>query len=96
MVNGAKVKNSVLRREVVLEPGVELENCLVMDSVVIRRGAKLKRAIVDRYNVIEKNSRIGFDLEADRARYTVTDSGIVVIPEAQHYELERTSFGEKT
>jgi len=96
LVNGAKVKNCVLRREVVLEPGVELENCLVMDSVVIRRGAKLKRAIVDRYNVIEKNARIGFDLEADRARYTVTDSGIVVIPEAKYYELERTSFGEKT
>ncbi len=96
LVNGAKVKNCVLRREVVLEPGVELENCLVMDSVVIRRGAKLKRTIIDRYNVIEKDARIGFDLEADRARYTVTDSGIVVVPEAQHYELERTSFGEKT
>lgn len=67
-----------------------------MDSVVIRRGAMLKRAIVDRYNVIEKDSRIGLDLEADRARYTVTGSGIVVVPEAQHYELERTSFGEKT
>jgi len=96
LLNGAKVKNSVLRREVVLEPGVELENCLVMDSVVIRRGARLKRVIIDRYNVIEKNARIGFDLEADRARYTVTGSGIVVIPEAQHYELERTSFGERT
>lgn len=92
LVHGARVNNSVLRREVVLEPGVELEDCIVMDSVVIRRGARLRRAIIDRYNVIEANERIGFDPQADRARYHVTESGIVVVPEAQPYELERTSF----
>ena len=58
-----------------------------MDSVVIRRSARPKRAIIDRHNVIE---------EADRARYTVTDSGIVVISKAWYYELERISLGEKT
>ena len=37
-----------------------------MDYTVIRRGSRLKRVIVDRYNVVEPNSRIGFDAAADR------------------------------
>nr|BAL55692.1 glucose-1-phosphate adenylyltransferase [uncultured Gammaproteobacteria bacterium]BAL57272.1 glucose-1-phosphate adenylyltransferase [uncultured Gammaproteobacteria bacterium] len=94
LIHGAKVKNSILRREVVLEPGVELDGCILMDNVIVKRGAKLRKAIVDRYNVIEAGATIGYDLEADRGRYHVTDSGIVVIPEAQPYATARTSFAE--
>lgn len=94
LIHGAVVKNSILRREVVLEPGVELDGCIIMDNVLIRRGAKLKKAIVDRYNVIEAGSQIGYDLEADRSRYHVTASGLVVIPEARAYVPARTSFAE--
>ncbi len=94
LINGATVRNSILRREVVLEPGVELDGCIIMDNVIIRRGAKLKKAIVDRYNVIEAGTRIGYDLEEDRSCYHVTDSGIVVVPEAPPYVPARTSFAE--
>lgn len=94
MINGATLRNTILRREVVLEPDVEIEDSIIMDYVVIKRGAKLRRVIVDRYNVIEENARIGFDAAEDRARYHVSDSGIVVIPAAHSYESARTSFGE--
>lgn len=94
LIHGARVKDSVLRREVVLEPGVELDGCIVMDNVIIRSGAKLKRVIVDRYNVIEAGAVIGHDLKADAKRYKLTPSGIVVVPEAQPYETARTSFSE--
>ncbi len=96
LIHGARVKDSVLRREVVLEPGVEVEGCVIMDNVTIRRGAKLRRVIVDRYNIIEAGARIGFDAEEDAQRYTVTPAGVVVVPEAQPYEMERTSFSEET
>ena len=90
----AKVKNSLLRREVVIETGAEVEDCILMDNVVIKKGAKLRRVIVDRFNVIEENSRIGFDAEEDKARFKITESGIVVIPEGMHTETARTSFSE--
>jgi glucose-1-phosphate adenylyltransferase len=80
VVNGARVKHSILRSEVVLEPDVELDNCIVMDYVLIQRGSRLKRVIVDRFNVIPAGSTIGYDARADSERYTVTDSGITVIP----------------
>jgi glucose-1-phosphate adenylyltransferase len=80
MVKGARIRNSILRREVIVEEDVELENCVIMDYTIIRRGSRLKRVIVDRYNDIAPNSRIGFDAAADRARYTVSEGGVVVVP----------------
>ena len=79
IVKGGRVRNSVLRREVVIEEDAELEDCIVMDNTVIGRGAKLRRVIVDRYNNIEPGTRIGYDVAADRSRYHVTDSGLVVV-----------------
>jgi glucose-1-phosphate adenylyltransferase len=80
-----------VRREVVLEDGVEIDNCIIMDHVLIRAGSKLKRVIVDRYNVIEHGERIGHDPGADRANRFVTESGIVVIPKGP-YTPEGTRF----
>lgn len=80
LVKGARIRNSILRREVIVEDDVEIEDCVIMDYAVIRRGARLKRVIVDRYNVIAPNTRIGFDAAADRARYVVSESGVVVVP----------------
>ena len=94
LICNAKVKNSVLRREVVIESGAEVVDCILMDNVVVKKGAKLRRCIVDRFNVIEENTRIGFDAEADKAQFNVTESGIVVLPEGRFKETERTSFSE--
>ena len=80
VVNGAKVRNSFIRHYVTLDPGVELEDCIVMDHVHIKQGARLRRVIIDRYNTVEAGALIGFDRVADAQRYHVTSSGIVVIP----------------
>lgn len=79
-VNGALIRNSIVGSDVLLEEGVELDQCLVMDSCVLRKGARLRRVIVDRYNVIDPGDCIGYDVAADRSRFIVTDSGIVAIP----------------
>ena len=81
IVNGAKVRNSILRREVVVEPGAEIEDCVIMDYTRIGAGAKLRHAIIDRHNVIAAGAHIGYDLERDRAAgYHVTPAGLVVVP----------------
>lgn len=83
VVNQATVRNSILRHEVILEEGVTLEDCIVMDYTRIRRGAKLRRVIVDRYNIIPVGARIGFDVDEDRRKYHVSPSGVVVVPAGQ-------------
>lgn len=82
LIRGAEVRNSIIRHEVLLEEDVVIEDSIVMDYCVIRRGARIRRAILDRYNVVEAGERIGHDPAADRARYPVTGSGIVVAPMA--------------
>jgi glucose-1-phosphate adenylyltransferase len=84
LVKGGRLRNSIIRREIVVEEDVELEDCIIMDYVVIRRGARLKRVIVDRYNTIPLGCRIGHDIEADRRRWFVTDSGIVVVSKGEY------------
>jgi glucose-1-phosphate adenylyltransferase len=80
LIRGAEVRNSVIRREVLLEKDVVVEDSIIMDYCVIRRGARVRRAIVDRYNVVGAGDHLGYDLDRDRTRAHVTDSGIVVLP----------------
>lgn len=87
LIKGARIRNSIVRREVFIEEDVELDECVIMDYAVLRKGARLRRVIVDRYNTIGAGDRIGYDADADRRRFTVTDSGIVVVPRGQGMDI---------
>jgi glucose-1-phosphate adenylyltransferase len=80
IVDGARLDHAMLRRSVVVEEGAVLDHCIVMERSSIGPGARLRRVIVDQDNAIPANERIGVDLERDRTRFTVTESGIVVVP----------------
>lgn len=79
----ARISNSIIRREAVIEEDVELQDCIIMDYVRIGRGTRLRRVIVDRHNLIEAGTRIGFDAAADRERFHVTEGGITVVPKGK-------------
>jgi glucose-1-phosphate adenylyltransferase len=89
VVDGARISNSILRRESVIEPDAELEDCIIMDYVRVRSGARLRRVIVDRHNIIAPGAQIGHDADADRNSYHVSRSGIVVIPRGRIADYAR-------
>ncbi len=91
IINGARLRNSIVRREAVVEEGADVEDCIIMDYVRIGQGARLKRAIVDRHNIVEAGTQIGFDTDADQERYTVSDSGVVVVRKGEDYYYARQS-----
>lgn len=80
VVNNASVRNSLVCREAVIEPGAEIEDCIIMDYVRIGRGSKLRRVVVDRHNCVDAGTVIGYAPEQDRARFTVTPAGVTVLP----------------
>ncbi len=92
-IQNARLRNSIVRREAVVEDGAEVEDCIIMDYVRISSGARLRRTIVDRHNLIEKGARIGFDPEQDRRSYTVSPSGVVVVPRGRIPYFARDSRG---
>jgi glucose-1-phosphate adenylyltransferase len=93
LVHGASIRNSIIRREVIIEDDVEIEDCVIQDYVHIRRGARLRRAIVGGYNVIEAGARIGHDPALDRRRYSVTAGGITVVGPGE-VSITMRSFSE--
>jgi glucose-1-phosphate adenylyltransferase len=75
-----RISNSIIRREAVIEEDVELEDCIIMDYVRVCRGARLRRVIVDRHNIIDPGTVIGYDPDADKQRFNVSPGGVTVVP----------------
>jgi glucose-1-phosphate adenylyltransferase len=83
IVAGATVRNSVISPNVRAHSGAYIEASVIMDNVQIGRGAVVRRAILDKNVVVPDGAHIGVDVELDKARYKVTDSGIAVLGKSQ-------------
>ncbi len=86
IVSGGAVRNSVLGRSVFVHSYSLVEDSVIMDYAEIGRHAKVRRAIIDKNVFIPEGEEIGYDLERDRQRFFVTDSGLVVIPKGPKRE----------
>jgi glucose-1-phosphate adenylyltransferase len=84
IIAGATVRHSVISPNVRLHAGAYVEGSVIMDGVQIGRGAVVRRAILDKNVVVPEGAHIGVDLDLDRARYHVSDGGIVVLGKSQH------------
>jgi glucose-1-phosphate adenylyltransferase len=80
---GGTVRNSVIGRGVRIHSGALVEDSIIFDNCDIGRRARIRRAILDKNVHVPPDTRIGYDLEEDRKRYHVTDSGIVVVEGAR-------------
>jgi glucose-1-phosphate adenylyltransferase len=90
IVSGGVVRNSVLGRSVFIHSYSEVDDSVLMDYVEVGRHARIRRAIIDKNVYIPEGETIGYDLERDRKRFFVTESGLVVIPKAP--KRERIAF----
>jgi len=80
IISGGTINRSILHPRVRIHSYTDVDESILMDGVEIGRHSKIRRTIIDKGVKIPANSTIGYDIEADRARFTVTDSGIVVVP----------------
>ena len=81
LISGATVVGSVLSPDVHLHSWAAVSDSVLLDNVQVHRHAQVHRAIVDKNVVIHERARVGLNADEDRARgFTVTDSGITVVP----------------
>jgi glucose-1-phosphate adenylyltransferase len=86
IISGGTINRCVLHPRVRIHSYSDVDESILMDGVEIGRHSKIRRTIVDKGVKIPAGTTIGYDLEADRQRYTVTDSGIVVVPKGSQVE----------
>jgi glucose-1-phosphate adenylyltransferase len=79
IVSGGSVKQSVLSPDVRVNSYSEVEDSILFSHVSVGRHCHVRRAILDRDVHIPEGTTIGFDAEADRQRYFVTESGITIV-----------------
>jgi glucose-1-phosphate adenylyltransferase len=86
IISGGSVRNSILGRSVFVHSFSDIDDSVVMDYCNIGRHARIRRAIIDKNVHIPEGEVIGYDLEQDRKRFFVTESGIVVIPKSPKHD----------
>ncbi len=89
IIRGGSVEHSILSPGVCVNPGAQVEESVLFDGVEIGSQARIRRAIIDKEVKIPPRFVVGYNPEEDRKRFTVTDSGIVVIPKRECIEPVR-------
>ena len=83
IVAGGRVHHSILSPGVHVLERAEVSDSVLMHDVIVNRGAVVRKAIIDKGVVLEEGAQVGVDSEADRARFAVSDGGVVVIGKGQ-------------
>jgi len=86
IISGSSVSHSVLFQNVFIDDESQVLNSVVFDGVKIGKNVKLNKCIIDKNVVIPDNETIGEDIDEDKKRFTVTETGIVVIPQAYVFD----------
>jgi glucose-1-phosphate adenylyltransferase len=93
IISGARIKRSVIFFATEIERGSIIKDSVILPKVLIGKNCHITRAIIDKACIIEDGMVIGEDMELDRKRFHVTETGIVLVtPEmlGQHlYVLDK-------
>jgi glucose-1-phosphate adenylyltransferase len=79
IISGGSVQNCVLSPDVRVNSYTEIEDSILFSHVNVGRSCRIRKAIIDRDVHIPEGTTVGYDVDADRERYFVTDSGITVV-----------------
>jgi glucose-1-phosphate adenylyltransferase len=81
ITSGSTVRRSILGPMCKINSYSLIEDSILFENVTVGRHTRIKKAIIDKNVVIPDGSVIGYDhAEDQRKGYTVTESGIVVVP----------------
>ena len=80
IISGGRVQNTVLSPNVRINSFVDVRESILLENVEIGRSCRIRKAIIDKDVYIPSGTTIGYDLEEDRKRFSVSPNGVVVIP----------------
>jgi len=86
IISGGLVERSIIGPNVRVNSYTYITDSIIMNNVNVGRHSRIRRAIIDKNVIIPTGTEIGFDPEEDKKRFTVSDTGIVIIPKNYKFE----------
>ena len=80
IISGGRVDRSILGLRVRVNSYSDVAESILFDDVDVGRHVRIRRAIIDKGVHIPPGTEIGYDLDADRQRFAVSEGGVVVVP----------------
>ncbi|MFA7289042.1 MAG: glucose-1-phosphate adenylyltransferase [Melioribacteraceae bacterium] len=80
VISGGLVERSIIGFNGRINSYSYVTDSIIFDNCNIGRRTRLRRCIIDKNVTIPEGTEIGFDNEIDKKRFTVSDTGIVIIP----------------
>ena len=79
IVAGGHISHTVASFDVKVGAGAFVDGTVSMPGVRVGDRSVIRRAIIDKNVIIEPGAQIGVDLERDKARFTISEGGVVVV-----------------
>jgi glucose-1-phosphate adenylyltransferase len=86
IISGGTINRCVLHPRVRIHSYADVDESILMDGVEVGRHSKIRRAIIDKGVKLPPGTTIGYDLEHDKERFIVSDTGVVVVPKGAEVE----------
>jgi glucose-1-phosphate adenylyltransferase len=80
IISGGHIHRTILSPNVRINSFSNVEESILFHGVDIGRHAMVRKAIIDKNVKIPPYMQIGYDIDQDRERFTVSEGGVVVIP----------------
>ena len=80
IISGGRIRRTILSPRVRVHSFAEVEDSILLEGVEVGRHTRIRKTIIDKEVQIPSRMEIGYNLEEDARRFTVTGSGIVVVP----------------
>jgi glucose-1-phosphate adenylyltransferase len=86
IISGGHLHRTILSPHVRINSYSDVTESILFEGVQVGRRAKIRRAIIDKNVIIPPGTEIGYDPEADKRRFPMSDTGVVVIPKGMRLE----------
>jgi glucose-1-phosphate adenylyltransferase len=85
VITGGSVQHSVLFPGVRVGDEAVVRDAILFNGVRVGDNAELRKCIIDKEVQVPAGESIGYDMDRDRERFTVSAGGVVVVP--KHYRF---------
>ena len=79
IISGAKITNSLLSTNVIVNEKSDVDECVILPDSTIGEGSRLLRVVLDRHCKIPPGTVIGYSQMQDRKHFHVTDEGVTLV-----------------